>query len=146
MIGSEFELDSVHYLKFRILFHIFPCSFLDWPSLGSVYGTKAGCVQEKRSKLGNYKWTAQKRANLFPWWTRVERNGKEKRKEEEKKEGKREKLSWKHCEKRARKIYAILFHTKNYFGDIVMVQHRFYIVLLLFDFYLHFFFFPHFKR
>lgn len=51
----------------------------------------------------------------------MERNGKGKRKEEGKKEGKKEKLSCKHCEKRVRKIYTILFHTKNYFGDIVMI-------------------------
>lgn len=42
----------------------------------------------------------------------MERNGKGKRKKEGIKEGKREKLSCKHCEKHVRKIYTILFHTK----------------------------------
>lgn len=62
------RLGSAHRSKFQIQTRIFPCLFLEWSSLGIVYGTKAGRVQEKRSEI-----------------KRKERKRKENRKETKKK-------------------------------------------------------------
>lgn len=55
------DLGFVHSSRFRTLSHIFPRSSLDWSSLGSVYGTKAGRVHEKQKQNQPTKYVRNER-------------------------------------------------------------------------------------